>query len=123
MPIREGTLDRRSKQISEAGQIFEIPISYEEKGKEIAKKEMVIEKISHLAIEEIKHLKQKNGGFSKAYQKTTGIAGYTLVYNSYGIQLVAHQHFHSKQAVIENGSDVLSVKRLVDRELRRKQVL
>lgn len=63
-----------------------------------------------------------DGGFSKAYQKTTGIAGYTLVYNSYGIQLVAHQHFHSKQAVIEKGSDVLSVKRLVDRELRRKQV-
>ncbi|PXW92075.1 fructose-1,6-bisphosphatase-3 [Streptohalobacillus salinus] len=63
-----------------------------------------------------------DGGFSKAYQKTTGIAGYTLVYNSYGIQLVAHQYFHSKQEVIENGTDVLSVKRLVDKELRRKQV-
>ena len=63
-----------------------------------------------------------DGGFSKAYQKTTGIAGYTLVYNSYGIQLVAHQHFKSKQDVVEDGTDVLSVKRLVDKELRRKKV-
>ena len=63
-----------------------------------------------------------DGGFSKAYQKTTGIAGYTLVHNSYGIQLVAHQYFHSKQEVIENGTDVFSVTRLVDKELRRKQV-
>ena len=31
-----------------------------------------------------------DGGFSKAYQKVTGIAGYTLVYNSYGLRLVAH---------------------------------
>ncbi|WP_440897426.1 fructose-1,6-bisphosphatase [Amphibacillus sp. Q70] len=63
-----------------------------------------------------------DGGFSKAYQKTTGLAGYTLVYNSYGIQLVAHQYFHSKQEVIKNGTDVLSMKRLVDKELSRKQV-
>lgn len=63
-----------------------------------------------------------DGGFSKAYQKTTGIAGYTLVYNSYGIELVAHHYFHSKQDVIKNGTDVLSKKRLVDKELRRKKV-
>ena len=31
-----------------------------------------------------------DGGFSKAYQSTTGIAGYTLLYNSFGMQLVAH---------------------------------
>lgn len=37
-----------------------------------------------------------DGGFSKAYQSTTGIAGYTLLYNSFGMQLVAHQHFNSK---------------------------
>ncbi len=36
-----------------------------------------------------------DGGFSKAYQSTTGIAGYTLLYNSFGMQLVAHQHFNS----------------------------
>ncbi len=32
-----------------------------------------------------------DGGFSKAYQKTTGIAGYTLIYNSYGLRLVTHE--------------------------------
>ena len=36
-----------------------------------------------------------DGGFAKAYQKETGIAGYTLVYNSYGLRLVAHEPFES----------------------------
>ncbi len=63
-----------------------------------------------------------DGGFSKAYQSTTGIAGYTLLYNSYGMQLVAHKHFNSKEDVLHNGTDVLSVKRLVDEELERKTV-
>jgi fructose-1,6-bisphosphatase-3 len=63
-----------------------------------------------------------DGGFSKAYQSTTGIAGYTLLYNSYGMQLVAHEKFNSKKDVLLKGSDVLSVKRLVDRELERKMV-
>ena len=52
-----------------------------------------------------------DGGFSKAYQSTTGIAGYTLLYNSFGMQLVAHQHFNSKEDVLLNGTDVLSIKR------------
>ncbi|QXE02305.1 fructose-1,6-bisphosphatase [Terribacillus sp. DMT04] len=64
-----------------------------------------------------------DGGFSKAYQSTTGIAGYTLLYNSYGMQLVAHKHFNSKNEVLNDGTDVLSVKRLVDKELERKKVL
>ncbi|WP_347551277.1 fructose-1,6-bisphosphatase [Pseudalkalibacillus hwajinpoensis] len=64
-----------------------------------------------------------DGGFSKAYQSTTGIAGYTLLYNSYGMQLVAHTHFNSKKEVLLDGTDVLSVKRLVDKELERKKVL
>ncbi|MED3791161.1 fructose-1,6-bisphosphatase [Niallia alba] len=64
-----------------------------------------------------------DGGFSKAYQSKTGIAGYTLLYNSYGMQLVAHKRFTSKEDVLENGTDVLSVKRVVDRELQRKKVL
>ncbi|WP_226669804.1 fructose-1,6-bisphosphatase [Metabacillus litoralis] len=64
-----------------------------------------------------------DGGFSKAYQSTTGIAGYTLLYNSFGMQLVAHQHFNSKEDVLLNGTDVLSVKRIVDKELERKKVL
>ncbi|MFC4322267.1 fructose-1,6-bisphosphatase [Litchfieldia salsa] len=64
-----------------------------------------------------------DGGFSKAYQSTTGIAGYTLLYNSYGMQIVAHKQFNSKEEVLLNGTDVLSVKRLVDEELERKKVL
>ncbi len=63
-----------------------------------------------------------DGGFSKAYQSTTGIAGYTLLYNSYGMKLVAHKHFNSKENLLENGTDVLSVKRVVDEEVERKLV-
>lgn len=63
-----------------------------------------------------------DGGFSKAYQSTTGIAGYTLLYNSFGMQLVAHKQFNSKEDVLLNGTDVLSIKRVVDKELKRKKV-
>lgn len=62
-----------------------------------------------------------DGGFSKAYQSTTGIAGYTLLYNSFGMQLVAHQEFNTKEKVLSDGSDELSVKRVVDEELQRKK--
>ena len=50
-----------------------------------------------------------DGGFSKAYQSSTGIAGYTLIFNSQGIQLVQHEPFESAKAVIERGSDIQSV--------------
>ncbi|RIP37246.1 fructose-1,6-bisphosphatase [Staphylococcus gallinarum] len=63
-----------------------------------------------------------DGGFSKAYQSTTGIAGYTLLYNSFGMQLVAHQHFNSKKHVLLNGADELSIRRVVDKELQRKKI-
>ena len=62
-----------------------------------------------------------DGGFSRAYQKETGIAGYTLIYNSYGLLLVAHEPFESKEAAVEKGSDIHSdymvVKRVLDRRL------
>ncbi|MED4037963.1 fructose-1,6-bisphosphatase [Niallia taxi] len=64
-----------------------------------------------------------DGGFSKAYQSKTGIAGYTLLFNSYGMQLVAHKRFINKEDVLQTGTDVLSVKRVVDRELQRKRVM
>ncbi len=63
-----------------------------------------------------------DGGFSKPYQKTTGLAGYTLLYNSYGMQLVAHKPFSSIKQVIEEQDDILSMKRLVDRPVERKLV-
>ena len=49
-----------------------------------------------------------DGGFSKPYQKTTGIAGYTLIYNSHGIQLVEHESFVSIQEALKNGTDIHS---------------
>ena len=49
-----------------------------------------------------------DGGFSKAYQDKTGIAGYTLVYNSHGMRLVAHEPFESTEAAIINETDVFS---------------
>lgn len=60
-----------------------------------------------------------DGGFSRAYQETTGIAGYTLVYNSYGLRLVTHKPFESlEKAIIEETdihSDQLVVKRFKER--------
>ena len=49
-----------------------------------------------------------DGGFSKAYHSETGIAGYTLVYNSFGMQLVQHQPFESTQKAIDEGLDIIS---------------
>ena len=49
-----------------------------------------------------------DGGFSKAYQPETGIAGYTLVYHSHGLQLVQHEPFQSRQKAIEEGQDIKS---------------
>ncbi len=45
--------------------------------------------------------------------------GYTLLYNSYGMQLGADKQFDSKAEVLITGTDVLTVKRLVDKELER----
>ena len=47
-----------------------------------------------------------DGGFSKPYQEKTGIAGYTLIYNSHGIQLIEHEEFESRQQAIISGSDI-----------------
>ena len=48
-----------------------------------------------------------DGGFSKAYHKTTGIAGYTLTFNSRGMMLVAHEPFDSLKSAIEDETDSL----------------
>ncbi|WP_311406497.1 fructose-1,6-bisphosphatase [Liquorilactobacillus uvarum] len=63
-----------------------------------------------------------DGGYSKAYQPTTGIGGYTLLYNSYGLQLVTHHPFTSKEDAIKNGRDILSTRRVVNQELKRQTV-
>lgn len=63
-----------------------------------------------------------DGGFSKAYQKKTGIAGYTLVCNSRGMRLVAHEPFESAHAAIVNESDLFSHSIDVETYLCRKLV-
>ena len=63
-----------------------------------------------------------DGGFSKAYQEKTGIAGYTLIYNSYGLSLAEHEPFESIEKAIEEGNDVVSHKTLVQRVSKRKRV-
>lgn len=49
-----------------------------------------------------------DGGFAKAYQKTTGIAGYSLVQNSYGFILTAHEAFESRRKAVEQELDIYS---------------
>ena len=63
-----------------------------------------------------------DGGFSRAYQKETGIAGYTLIYNSYGLILAAHDPFESTEAAIEKESDIHSESRMVKWVPERKCV-
>ncbi|KMT21946.1 fructose-1,6-bisphosphatase [Clostridium cylindrosporum] len=63
-----------------------------------------------------------DGGFSRAYQSTTGIAGYTLIYNSYGLLLVSHESFESAQKAIEEEKDILSTTVVLEREVERKRV-
>lgn len=62
-----------------------------------------------------------DGGFSKAYQSSTGIAGYTLIFNSQGIQLVQHEPFVSKKEAVEKGLDIQSVS--VIREFKQERML
>ena len=63
-----------------------------------------------------------DGGFSKAYQPETGIAGYTLVCNSRGMRLVAHEPFESTEAAIIKESDIFSDSVVVENFPRRKLV-
>jgi fructose-1,6-bisphosphatase-3 len=63
-----------------------------------------------------------DGGFSKAYQGKTGIAGYTLVANSYGMRLVAHEPFESAYSAIRNESDIFSDSIIVETAMRRQRV-
>ena len=60
-----------------------------------------------------------DGGFSRAYQPTTGIAGYTLISNSYGFVLAAHEPLKSREAAIDEEVDIHSSRRVVERVDRR----
>ena len=55
-----------------------------------------------------------DGGFSQAYHKTTGIAGYTLVYHSRGFELVQHEPFLNVNDAIRRGTDIKSTRQIVE---------
>ena len=63
-----------------------------------------------------------DGGFSTAYQGKTVIAGYTLVSNSHGMRLVAHEAFESKEAAIRKETDIISDYIAVEKYVLRKRV-
>lgn len=63
-----------------------------------------------------------DGGFSKAYQSKTGMAGYTLIYNSFGLQLISHQPFESTEKAIKEETDILSSIVVLEHSSARKRV-
>lgn len=63
-----------------------------------------------------------DGGFCRAYQKTTGIAGYTLIYNSHGMRLKAHQPFESIAKVLSENKDIESSSNFFETETERVMV-
>ena len=63
-----------------------------------------------------------DGGFAKAYHKTTGIAGYTLIYHSSNFELVEHEPFTSVEEAVSNGTDIVRSNKMVEQTARRKCV-
>lgn len=62
-----------------------------------------------------------DGGFASPYHKVTGIAGYTLIYNSYGLMLTAHEPFKTVSEAIKNGTDMQTHR--VASEVCKKRIL
>lgn len=60
-----------------------------------------------------------DGGFAKAYQSTTGIAGYTLTYNSYGLLLISHRPFVSIEDALSGNTDFNEKKEVVEMQIDR----
>ena len=63
-----------------------------------------------------------DGGYSKPYQSATGIAGYTLIYNSYGMELAVHEPFCGAELSVKSERDLVSTRRLVFKEDKRQYV-
>lgn len=63
-----------------------------------------------------------DGGMSVPYQKETGIAGYTLIFNSYSLVLVEHEPFESRQKAIEEESDIVSQRHILEQRHDRLRV-
>lgn len=63
-----------------------------------------------------------DGGFAKAYQKETGIAGYTLIYNSEGMHLASHEPFETTAKAIMEEKDILSTSTIVEKTKFRQLI-
>lgn len=63
-----------------------------------------------------------DGGFCKAYQNSTGIAGYTLIFNSHGIRIKAHYPFKDVNQVLMNNADIDSESTQVELEPKRVMI-
>ncbi len=63
-----------------------------------------------------------DGGFTKAYQKLTGIAGYTLIYNSFGLQLASHEPFEGIEKAIKSEKDMVTSRNVIEYIPIRKRV-
>ena len=64
-----------------------------------------------------------DGGFCKAYQPRTGIAGYTLIYNSYGLRLSSHMPFESIKTAVEKNADIHSTTQVFETMRQRMKVM
>ena len=64
-----------------------------------------------------------DGGFARAYQAETGIAGYTLIYNSYGFLLVSHKPFSTTQQAIEEEIDTHPETEILETNSKRIRVI
>ena len=63
-----------------------------------------------------------DGGMSIPYHKVTGLTGYTLIYNSYGLVLVEHNQFTSVDEAIRKDLDIISSRKIVETNATRKRV-
>ena len=63
-----------------------------------------------------------DGGFSKAYQSTSGIAGYTLIFTSRNMRIVSHQPFAGKQAAIAENHDMTGEVTIIEKMDSRMKV-
>lgn len=63
-----------------------------------------------------------DGGMSIPYQSVTGVSGYTLIYNSFGLVLVEHKEFESKDIAIEEEKDIISKRVFIETNAKRKDV-
>ncbi len=63
-----------------------------------------------------------DGGMSKTYRKQTGIAGYTLTFNSYGLTLTSHSSFENVDYIVKNNLEMMSQKDIIEKTRERTLV-